>query len=283
MTILVASLLGSAALILLVVSRGGAAWRRGIRRLFDEMQTDSHSAISAHRRYCTNELANLPAPVRRYFAYALSPDQAVIVTARTESKGEFRIRTGGARHTFAASQFFSVWPRAFVWDAEIDVAPLVTMRVTDRYMHGEGAILAKAASVVPVANLASSRELACGELQRLLAEAVVMPTALLPSAGVTWTARDECSAIASIVDRGNTATATFHFGADGEVVRVTAMRYCEVDGAFVLRPWIGHFRDYRSVDGMMIPMTAEIAWVMPGSEMTYYRGRTTHVTFEVAA
>jgi hypothetical protein len=125
--------------------------------------------------------------------------------------------------------------------------------------------------------------LAAGELLRYLAEAVMMPTALLPSSGAQWSPVDDNSARVTITDRETTVSAVFYFGPRGEIVRVNAQRYRDVGGTAVLTPWVGHFRDYRSVQGMMVPMYGEVAWVVGGGVMSYFRGRTTSITFELAA
>jgi hypothetical protein len=260
-----------------------AAWRRSVNALLDQLGAEARAHAMSTSRFFTEQVAQLPAPVQRYFAFALSPGQPVVVTARTSSQGEFRMSPDGGWHPFTASQSFSASPPAFVWDAAIDVGPLVTVRVTDQYIHGEGAIRARAASLVTVAEQHGTPELASGELLRYLAEAVLMPTALLPMAGVQWTPLDDFSAIASLTDGNTTARATFHFGPRGEVSRITAMRYRDVHGEKVLTPWEGQFREYHAMNGMMIPMFGEVAWILPTGSQPYYRGRTTQVAYEVAA
>ena len=46
--------------------------------------------------------------------------------------------------------------------------------------------------------------------------------------------------------------------ADGRIVRVRAERPREVDGAFVATPWVGSFRDWQDVGGLMVPMEGEV-------------------------
>lgn len=262
---------------------GTITWRRWVNHLLEQMSADSHSRPALTARFFTEQIAELPAPVKKYFAFALSPGQPLVVTAQTTSRGEFRMRPRGRWHSFSATQYYSVAPRAFLWDAAINLAPLVEVQVTDRYQNGEGAIYARAAAVVPVVDEHGTPELASGELLRYLAEAVVMPTALLPSSGVLWTAVDDSTARATLSDRGTTVSAIFHFGLRGEIVRVTAERYRDVNGKAVMTPWVGQFREYKSVQGMMVPMVGEVAWILQGGTISYYRGRTTNITFELAA
>jgi len=274
---------GVATVLVVTLIAGEASWRRLIDRLLSEITADTLVTAPGIGRFYTEEIAQLPAPVQRYFSFALSPAQPMVVAAHAQSHGEFRLRLGGGWHAFTAMQHFSTSPRAFVWDAKIHVAPLVNVDVADRYLHGEGAIDARALSVVPVVTEHGTPELAAGELMRYLAETVMMPTALLPSSGVQWSPVDDDSARATLTDRDTTVSAVFYFGPRGEIARVNAQRYRDVDGTAVLTPWVGHFRDYRSIQGMMVPMYGEVAWIVRGGIMAYFRGRTTNITFELAA
>lgn len=264
------------------VGAGSVAWQRWMHGLLRQMGADTHRSAPG-RRFHPEQLVTLPAPVQRYFAFALSPAQPLIASADVESDGEFRMKPDGGWHAFTATQHYSADPRGFIWDASINIAPFIDVRVADSYINGEGALYARAASIIPVVNEHGTPELAAGELLRYLAEAVVMPTALLPSSGVVWSAVDDSSACASMTDRGTTVSATFHFGLRDEIVRVSALRYRDVAGTGVLTPWVGHFRDYKSVQGMMVPMFGEVAWMLPSGMLPYYRGRTKHIVFELAA
>jgi hypothetical protein len=281
MKTVIVSLLAIVAGLCVLERIGTFTWRRSVDRLVARLRAGTRRP--GQGRFFTEELATLPAPVQRYFAFALSPGQRVVVSATTSSQGEFRMRLDGGWHPFTATQFFSVSPRAFVWEADINLAPLVHVNVTDRYLDGEGAINARAAAIVPVADEHGTPELAAGELLRYLAEGVMMPTALLPASGVSWTPIDEHSARATLADGGVTVSADFHFGLRDEIVRVSALRYRLNHGRLELTPWMGYFGEYRSIQGMMVPMEGHVAWILPGGEGSYYRGRTTNIAFELAA
>jgi hypothetical protein len=75
----------------------------------------------------------------------------------------------------------------------------------------------------------------------------------------------------------------FRFGASGEIVRSCAVRYRDVNGVPVPTPWLGRYGDYARVDGMMIPRSGEVEWVLPdGSRLPYWRGRITGAEYDVA-
>jgi hypothetical protein len=72
---------------------------------------------------------------------------------------------------------------------------------------------------------------------------------------------------------------TVRFGHDGEIAEVSALRAREVDGVTVESPWIGRFRDYVAVDGMMVPGWGEVGWVVDGEWQGYWRGRNVQSVF----
>ena len=57
------------------------------------------------------------------------------------------------------------------------------------------------------------------------------------------------------------------------------MRHRDVKGTPVLTPWIGHFGDYGSRDGMMIPLAAEDEWLVAGERLPYWRGRIVEASY----
>ena len=70
----------------------------------------------------------------------------------------------------------------------------------------------------------------------------------------------------------------FYFNNRDEVERVFAeARYREVDGAFEPTPWTGRFSNYQVRNGVLIPVDAEVAWNLPGGDLTYWRGHVEEV------
>jgi hypothetical protein len=181
---------------------------------------------------------------------------------------------------FTATEEFHVSPPGFVWDAHIRVAPLLAVRVRDSYLDGTGAMQAKLVALASVVNEGGTPEMATGSLLRYLAEAVWLPTALLPSSGVRWEDVDDSTARATLTDSDNTATMEVHFGPRGEIERISARRHRDVHGTPVLTLWQGRFWDYTHVNGMMVPRQSEVGWVLPDGWFPYWRGSTTASEFE---
>jgi len=233
------------------------------------------SSPESDRVFRNDDLEGLPEPVQGYLAHVLTEGQPYVRTVRLQQSGEFRLGDAAAPwKPLSATQHFTVDPPGFVWDARVEMVPLVPVRVLDMYTAGEGALRAKILSSITVASAESSPELDSGELMRYLAEAVWLPTAFLPGEGVDWVPIDEQSARATVEHRGTTASLVFHFNGRNEVERVFAEeRFREVDGTFEPTAWTGHFSNYQSRNGLLIPIDGEVEWNLPGGDLSYFRGQ----------
>jgi hypothetical protein len=220
------------------------------------------------------DLEGLPEPVQRYLSKAIPEGQPYVISVRLHQIGDFRMgdRTAPWK-PLEAAQYFTVDPPGFVWDASIEMAPFIPVRVVDMYKQGEGALRAKVASTVSVVDAQGSPELNSGELMRYLAETVWFPTALLPGQGVEWTPIDDTSSKAVIKDHGISVSLDFHFNNCDEVERIYAQgRFREVNGIYESTPWTGYFSDYQTRNGLLIPLEGQVEWNLPDGDLPYWRG-----------
>lgn len=154
----------------------------------------------------------------------------------------------------------------------------MSVRVRDAFVGGDGTARVALFGAVPIAGAEPSPELNEAELQRYLAEAVWYPTALLPSAGVTWEPIDDRAARATLEHEGTTASLTFHFNGRDEVERVhTDRRYRRVDDGFEPTPWTGLWRGYEEHDGVRIPTEGEVVWHLPDGDLHAWHGRVSEI------
>jgi hypothetical protein len=255
-----------------VVMVAGGRWRGATEGTIQQMRT---AASATAEPYDPAQIDGLPGPVASYFRSALRPGQPMIRSARLRQVGEFLAAEGDdGWRPFEATEFFTADPPAFVWDARITMMPLFDVRVRDQYREGRGEMEARLAAVVPVMRAESTPELASGALLRYLAEAVWLPTALLPASGVRWSAIDDRRALGTLSDSGVEVSLEFRFDAEGDIVGVYAPeRYREQDGRYVPTPWVGSFSDHEVRAGMRVPLTGQVSWVMPEGERPDWRGR----------
>lgn len=212
----------------------------------------------------------LPAPARRYLELAGALRAPPVRAARLRHGGTFRPALDGGWHPIRGIQYLAAGPPGFVWWGRVRLAPGVDVGARDRSAGGEGNMRIALASSIVLADV-SGPELDAAALQRLLAELVWMPTALLDARHVTWLSRDATSARARLTVGGREVEVTFHFGPDGLPERMSALRFRDVNGKGVLTPWTGRCADWREVGGLRVPFRMEASWEIDGREHPYAR------------
>jgi hypothetical protein len=132
---------------------------------------------------------------------------------------------------------------------------------SDRYLDGVGVMDWKLAGLVTVAH-AEGPDVTRSSARRTGAEAIWLPTALLPRFGVTWAAGP-----------GDQVTAGFRVGdiplefqlrlnAAGRIVSLVFDRWGDPDnrGAFGWHRFGGEVTGYRSFQGLTIPSQGRLGW-----------------------
>ena len=252
---------------------GHTTWRRhtaqAVAGLTDTPSVRAHDAA----------LDSVPPPAARYLRRALGRPDHRVRSAIATKQGEFFIN--GAWRPLSAKQHFTTDPPGFVWDARIEMAPLVPAFVRDAYVKGRGSMQASVYGVYPLVNLAGTPELNAGALQRFLGEAVWFPTALLPSASIRWSPRDDHSSIVTLADHGIEVSLAFEFDGNDDVMRISGDRFKETDGAYVKQKWLIQCFEHRERAGMRIPTSCEVSWIGRGGPEPYWRGRITAINYSL--
>lgn len=276
-------LLGLVALYGGALAIGAVRWQAKTQDLLARMQ--AAEAPRPIRTYDPAEIAELPAPVQKYFAFALKPGQPIVTGARVRHEGFFNMDLDADRRVrFTSHQHVVTARPGFVWDGRMAMAPGVPVRVIDAYVAGEGVLTPAVFGLFDITHMRGGGEIARGELMRFFAEAAWYPTALLPSQGVSWAAVDERTADATLTDGDIALTMRFVFAPDGpiESVRADARGYTTGE-RIEMHPWEGRWSNYGERGGMRVPLTGEVAWLMPGGRKPYWRGTIVDIAYTFAA
>ena len=240
---------------------------------------------SPGRRVSFSAFEALPAPVVRYFRYVLDDGQPLIRAVRLQQFGTLRTGIDSGRWMPFTADHLIVPPAvSFVWNARVRLPVGAHLRVLDSYIAGVGSGRVSMLSAFPLASASAAPELDSGALHRYLAEAVWCPTALLPQAGVEWSAIDDRSALATLRDHHHTVSLEFRFAASGEVSGVyTPKRYRRLLGQYRECPWEGHFSRYEERGGMQVPAYGEVGWYDGGGRLhIVWKGRLLDAYYEAA-
>ena len=264
-----------------LVTFGAWRWSVATDALIARLEASNTPRPAEH--YDAREIADLPAPVRRYFELALTDGQPIIRAADATMTGMFNMSLDAPQWKPFTSQQHVVTQRpGFVWNARIMLFAGVPVRVHDAYVAGLGILTPSVLGLISMGPVSGAGEPARGELMRWFAETAWYPTALLPSQGVAWVAVSATSAEATMTDGPIRLKMLFRFGEDGLIsgIHVDA-RGALVAGQTVMMPWEGRFSDYRRQDGMLIPFDCEVAWITPQGGQPYFRGTVTQLTYQV--
>lgn len=280
--ILLFVILGLGLLMALALWYGARRWQSATREMHARLE--AARLQTGVKKYHSDELNGLPAPVQKFFRTVFKDGQSMISAVNIEHTGTFNMsETGEQWKRFTSTQRVITRRPGFDWEGRIEMMPGLTVRVHDAYIAGEGILHATLFGLISLANLRGTPEVAEGELMRFLAEAAWYPTALLPSQGVRWEAVDNTSAKAALKDGGTSVTMLFRFNESGLIdsIRVEA-RGRAVAGVPIPTPWEGRWSNYEVHDGILIPFDGEVAWMLPEGPKPYWRGRITKILYEFA-
>lgn len=237
-------------------------------------------AQRARSEVITNEhLLGLPDAVQRYLRTAGAVGQEDIRTVHLRQRGSLRMKEGQRWLPLTAEQYFTTNLPGFVWHARVRLFPLLSISVTDKFVGGHGRLRAKLLSLITLAD-ATGPHVDEGELLRFLAEIIWFPTAWL-SHSIEWKTIDAHSAEAILQHAGLKVTATVHLNDDGLPIEITAERYREEGGKFVLRPWRGWVGNYQKADGLLVPMSVEVSWRLESGHFTCFRAEITEIEYNI--
>lgn len=262
----------------LALWRGAARWKGNTEGMI--AQLNAAALTSEPHSVSFQGFDALPAPVARYFRATLKEGQPFIRKARMQQQGEFWMK--GKWIPFTSEQYFSAAPPGMVWDADMQMNALLNVRVRDAYVGGQGSMQGKLLALMPVVNEQGGAELKAGALLRYLAEAVWLPTALLPSDHLQWSAIDETRALATLTDAGLSVSLEFRFNDSGEITSfyTPGRYYREDDGRNVLQPWAGYHRAYEARSGMRIPLEGGVEWQLPNGRLPYCKLKIVRIEYK---
>ena len=229
------------------------------------------------RIYSHHDLINLPEPVRRYAEYAGLLGTQSIKFAHLEHTGFFRTTPSEDFFPINGEEFFITQSPGFIWNGQLKINRL-PIAVRDRYWNGEGNMLVQALWSFPLVN-ETGKEINISSLLRYLMEAVWIPTALLGD-NIQWTAIDKNTAKATITDGDISGSVIFTFNEKGAITHaITYDRYRTEGDQQVKSPWMATMRDYKAINGFIVPTKANVAWEIDGEEFVYAKFLVTNIDY----
>lgn len=229
-----------------------------------------------------DELEELPAMVRLWMENSGVSGNHKINSALISQKGKMKTDHEGNWMKVETEQFVRTADPGFLWIAEVEAVPYIHLAGRDKYVEGQGHMLIKLLSLIPVAD-SKGVEINQGSLLRYLAETVWYPSAALEEY-ISWEEIDSTSVIATMNFGGNTASGVFEFNNIGEPVRFEAERYYDREGGATLETWVIDIdeKSYKSFSHYRVPTKAAVTWKLPDGDFTWFRLEITDITYDLS-
>ncbi|HVY50731.1 MAG TPA: DUF6544 family protein [Devosia sp.] len=221
-------------------------------------------------------LAPLPPAAQRYFRYAGIVGRPIPKLVRLRQEGRIRSGAGSGWMTFEADEIYSTSPPAFVWRTWLPARATPVALGRDEYLDGQGSILIKMASLVPLAD-EHGGELAEAGLMRYLNETMWFPAALL-GPEVVIAPIDDGSFRATLTDFGATADAMFFVDPEGRLTNFRARRFNT--GTGTTETWETPVMAYGQFNGLNLPSAGAAVWKLATGDFTYIELGVTDIAYE---
>lgn len=204
-------------------------------------------------------VADLPGPAQRYFCHTIRPGSPLYSWGTLRMSGKIKPGQNSPWMPFTAKQILTPhW--GFVWKARASIG-LLFLDAADHYARGRGRMRIALFGLVPVVN-ATGPDLSRSALGRLLAESILVPSALLPQWGVTWVAEDDNHINATLSSSGEAATLNLTVNDKGGLQEMSLQRYGNQTetGQWAYIPFGVAVDGESTFDGYTIPSRFRAGW-----------------------
>lgn len=219
----------------------------------------SLEAIPTENRFTKDMVAELPAPVQRYFLHAIALQTPLASSVSLKMRGNFRLSQDKPWLPMEAKEIISA-SKGFVWQAVIG-SNLLQMRGGDYYSNNLGRVRFSLWGLIPLVNT-HNYDTNRSAIGRLAGEMVWLPSALLPQRGVNWKAIDQRTIQANLKIDGEPVTLTLFIDFNGKLLKLSFPRWGEHtdDGNFTYIPFGGEFQEERTFAGFTVPSQISLGW-----------------------
>ncbi len=257
-------------LIILVAIIAFADWSfsRNVEKEISEMlsnPTDKKEMLTE------DKISEFPSIIQKWLKNSGAVGKEIIHTVRLKQTGQIKMKPGQKDwYQSEAEQYFVADNPAFIWKVKVDMMPLIFFTGRDMFKDGKGTMLIKILSLINVVNTSDNEKINQGSLQRYLGEIIWFPTAAV-SPYIKWEEIDSLSAKATMNYKGTTGSATFTFNKNGDFVKFSAMRYMGTEENSQQKEWIITLNDYKTFNGIKIPVKGEATWKLDEGDFTWYK------------
>lgn len=247
------------------------------QRVSQEITQFYEGIENTHGTVQATDLEELPQPVKKWLQQSQIVGKERIIATRTRQDITLRLKQDQAWMKGQVEQYFRIDNPGFIWNANIQMAPLFHISGRDQYIDGQGHMLIKVLSLFTAAD-GQGKEIDQGTLLRYLAEIMWSPSAAL-NEYIQWEGINDSSAKATMSYKGVTASGIFAFNEQGEVQSFEAERYGEFDGEYRLETWTCVIQDHQEFNGIKVPSQGDLIWKLDTGDFHWYHFKVKEIEY----
>ncbi|MFA3783656.1 DUF6544 family protein [Melioribacteraceae bacterium 4301-Me] len=249
---------------------------RYIEQKIKTIKLESESNDSGVFTY--DRIQNLPENVKNYFQYAIKEGAKIPKSLLIEQKALFKTDESSPYKNLYAEQLFNTQKPEFIWNASINLMPLIWVKGIDSYINGKGNMLIKFLSSVTITD-AKGKEIDQGALLRYVLESAWFPTFLALNKNANWKELSDSTAELSLIENGILMNIIFYFNKEHQIIKSKTERYRTTNSGYVLTPYTGYYSNYKLIDNFMVPTHVEVEWNLPTKNLLYGKFDITKVKY----
>jgi len=226
--------------------------------------------LAADDIFTSDDIKELPEPVRRYFEYSGYIGTPKMSYMRADfKKVDFIMSPDKPAIKIDYTQYNFV--REPVRLAYIDTSMYgIPFEGFDSFVDGHGGMKGVLGKVIPLFNQ-TGEEMNRACLVTFLSESLIVPNAALQHY-ISWEAVDDTHAKAIITYRGISASGVFTFSESGQLLSFTTKdrSVISADGAIQQVTWSALFKDYKNIGGIEQPTHLQAVWNYEQGDLIYF-------------
>ncbi|WP_340152923.1 DUF6544 family protein [uncultured Marivirga sp.] len=242
--------------------------------LFENAEIQSQEIVTE------KALADLPLIVQKWLTKSGIIGKKFISNVHLVQELQLKLKPEQANwNNGTAEQYFTVQPPAFNWNINAEMNSILRVVGRDEFVDGEGEMIIRLLSLIPVATAKNDEKIDQASLQRYLAEIVWFPSASL-SQYIKWETIDDYSARATMEYKGTKGSGEFHFDRNGNFEKFVAMRYQDINDANPTE-WSVRATKIEEKNGIKIPVECEASWKVENARWTWLKLKITDIQYNV--
>jgi hypothetical protein len=250
---------------------------------FTQMVTSERALMLSNAKEVNNQrpIADLPIAVQSWLDKAGVHDSTRIKNVYLTQRAQLKMKPEqDSWYTAKADQYFITNPPSFNWSVRLKMNPFLPISGRDKFENGKGEMQIKLFSAIAIVDEKNNKKIDQGALQRFLAEIAWFPAAARNNY-IDWEEIDERSAKATMTCNGTAGSGVFHFDEEGNFMKFSAMRYQGGADAAELKEWIVQAKEYKSINGVYIPVKLEATWKLEDKEWTWLKLEILDIKYNV--